>query len=215
MELHLKRLQTQLRKCYPHIEKWGRKQNNSWDNQTNFIYQVRHFGELENEIKNRFKEELNVEDLRIYALNRWYNFWSAKGIETIFCSHPTVKPHTDPFHKFIDFWIDDIPFDHKTTVFPKRYSQTIEFAKQNPMDLIKWLYENQSQQKRFHLQNRLFLILCEKEGNHQKLKAEIDIIEPVIENYLHHFSFEKLKKLDFHTPNGIKTTYTDCIFIER
>jgi len=179
--LNLKRLKIQLKKCYPFIENWGRKQNNSWDKQTNFIYKVRHFQTLENEIKDRFKKESNFEELRIYALNRWYNFWSAQGIEYIFCSYPNVKPHVEPFHQFIDFWIDEIPFDHKTSVFPKKYNQNIEFAKENPTDLLKWLYKNQSNQKRFHLQNRLFLILCEKEGKHQKLKSEIDFIQPIIE----------------------------------
>lgn len=214
MELDLKRLQTQLKKCYPSIENWRRKQNNNWDEQTNLIYKVRHFQTLESEIKDRFKEELNFEELRIYALNRWYNFWSAKGVEYIFCCYPNVKPHSDPYHQFIDFWIDEIPFDHKTSVFPKRYNQNIEFAKENPIDLLKWLYKNQSKQKRFHLQNRLFLILYEKEGNHQKLKSEIDFIQPIIENYLRNFSFEKLKKLEFQTDNGIKTAYCDLIFIE-
>ncbi len=214
MELHLKRLQTQLKKCYPFIENWGRKQNNIWDKQTNFIYKVRHFQTLENQIKDKFCTESNFDDLRIYALNRWYNFWSAKGIEYIFCRYPNVKPHSDPYHQFIDFWIDEIPFDHKTSVFPKKYNQTIEFAKENPTDLLKWLYENQSKQKRFHLQNRLFLILCEKAGKHQKLKSEIDFIQPIIENYLQYFDFEKLQKLEFDTEKGIKTAYSDCIFIE-
>ena len=209
--LNLKRLQIQLKKCYPFIENWKRKQNNNWDNQTNFIYKVKHFGELENRIKTNFEKESNSEELRIYALNRWYNFWSAKGMETIFCSYLNVKPHSDPFHQHIDFWIDEIPFDHKTSVFPKGYNQTIEFAKRNPIDLLKWLYENQSKQNRFHLQNRLFLILYEKEGNHQKLKSEIDFIKPIIENYLKNFSFEKLQKLEFDTK---KIAYSDCIFIE-
>ena len=212
--LDLKRLQIQLKKCYPFIQNWGRKQNNSWDKQTNFIYKVRHFGQLENQIKVSFHKESNFEELRIYALNRWYNFWSAKGIETIFCSYPNVKPHSDPFHHYIDFWIDEIPFDHKTSVFPKGYGQNIEIAKSNPTDLLKWLYENQSQQKRFHLRNRLFLILHDKNGNNQKLKSEIDFIQPIIENYLKYFSFENLKKLEFNTDKGIKIAYSDCIYIE-
>ncbi len=214
MELNLQRLEIQLKKCYPYIKNWGRKQNNIWDKQTNFIYKVRHFGQLESHLKNNFQEVPNFEELRIYALNRWYNFWSAKGIETIFCSYPNVKPHTDPFHQYIDFWIDEIPFDHKTSVFPKKYNQDIEFAKQNPIDLLRWLYENQSKQRRFHLQNRLFLILHEKEGNHQKIKSKIDFIQPIIQNYLKNFSLSTLKKLEFETDKGIKTAYCDCIFIE-
>ncbi len=209
--LNLKRLEIQLKKCYPFIENWGRKQTNNWDKQTNFIYKVRHFQTLESEIKIRFDKESNFEELRIYALNRWYNFWSAKGIEAIFCSYPNVKPHSDPYHQFIDFWIDEIPFDHKTSVFPKGYTKSMKFARENPADLLGWLYDNQSKQKRFHLQNRLFLILCEKEGKHQKLKSEIDFIQPIIENYLKHFSFDKLKKIEFDTK---KVIYSDCIFIE-
>ncbi|AFM06000.1 hypothetical protein Fleli_3686 [Bernardetia litoralis DSM 6794] len=214
MGLHLERLQIQLKKCYPYIENWRRKQNDIWDKQTNFIYKVRHFQTLENHLKDSFKENPNFEEIRIYALNRWYNFWSAQGIETIFCSYPNVKPHSDPYHQFIDFWIDEIPFDHKTSVFPKRYTQNIEFAKKNPIDLLRWLYENQSKQKRFHLRNRLFLILYRKDGNHQRLKSEIEYIKPIIENYLKYFDFNNLKKLEFKTDKGIKTAYSDCIFIE-
>ena len=215
MQLDLRRLQIQLKKCYPFIENWKRKQNDKWDKQTNFIYKVRSFSQLEHAVKDRFERELNFKELRIYSLNRWYNFWSAQGIEYIFCNYPNVKPHSDPYHQFIDFWIDEIPFDHKTSVFPKRYNQSIEFAKNNPTDLLRWLYENQSKQKRFHLQNRLFLILCEKEGNHQKLKSEIDFVQPIIENYLKNFSFRNIKKLEFETEQGLKTTYCDCIFIEN
>ena len=214
MELNLERLQIQLKKCYPFVENWKIKQNDKWDKQTNFIYKIRSFSQLENVIKDRFEREPNLRELRIYSLNRWYNFWSAQGIEYIFCSYPNVKPHSDPYHHYIDFWIDEIPFDHKTSVFPKAYNQNIEFAKNNPTHLLKWLYENQSKQKRFHLQNRLFLILHEKEGNHPKLKSEIDLIQPIIENYLKHFDFEKLKKLEFQTEKGIKITYCDLIFIE-
>lgn len=214
MALHLKRLQIQLKKCYPFIENWGRKQNNDWDKQTNFIYKIRHFQTLENDIKIAFAKQPNFEELRIYALNRWYNFWSAQGIEYIFCTYPNVNPHSDPYHQFIDFWIEEIPFDHKTSVFPKAYKQNIEFAKENPTDLLKWLYQNQSKQKRFHLQNRLFLILHQKDGNHQKLKSEIEFIQPIIENYLNNFDFQSIKKLEFETDKGIKTAFCDCIFIE-
>lgn len=213
--MNLKRLEIQLKKCYPHIEKWGRKQNNDWDKETNFIYKVRHFGQLEHHIKIKFEKQSNFKELRIYALNRWYNFWSAQGVEYIFCSYPNVVPHSDPYHQYIDFWIDEIPFDHKTSVFPKKYNQSIEFATSSPQYLIRWLYENQSKQKRFHLQNRLFLVLHEKNGQHQKLKSEIGILQSAIEKYLRDFDPKNLKKLEFETHDGVKTAYSDCIFIER
>ena len=212
--MNVVRLQIQLKKCYPFLERWKRKQNDLWDRETNFIYKVRHFGELEHQIKVKFEKQSNFNEWRIYALNRWYNFWSAQGIEYIFCSYPNITPHTDPYHQFIDFWIDDIPFDHKTSVFPKEYKQSLEFAKSNPQDILRWLYENQSKQKRFHLQNRLFLILHEKNGEHQKIKSEIGLMQSAIENYLQHFDFKHLKKLEFTTEKGVQTAYSDCIFVE-
>ena len=53
----------------------------------------------------------------------------------------------------------------------------MDYAKNNPAELIQWLYSNQSQEGRKHLKNRLFLVLVDKNKEHWKLKAEISLLK--------------------------------------
>ena len=68
-----------------------------------------------------------------YAINRWFNYWSATGVETIFCSLPGVIAAKNPKDRLVDFSIQNITFDHKTTVFPNGYQQSPRFAATNPI----------------------------------------------------------------------------------
>lgn len=98
----------------------------------------------------------------------------------------------------MDFQIDGITFDHKTTVFPRKYNQSIDYAKSNPSDLIKWLYDNQSQEQRKHFKNRLFIVLYSSNGgNHWKLKAEISWLRELIELYVQNFKPDNLYRFPF------------------
>ena len=56
--------------------------------------------------------------------------------------------------------INKTPFDHKTTVFPKGFGHTLDYAINHEEELISWLYEHQSSQGRLHYKNRLFVIVC-------------------------------------------------------
>ncbi|PJA98074.1 MAG: hypothetical protein CO128_09230 [Ignavibacteriales bacterium CG_4_9_14_3_um_filter_30_11] len=203
MQHSLTQIEAELKKRLPYPYKWGRKQNDSFDRQTNFIYSIQPFNMLLEEIKNRFKNFSNYDDIFNYTLNRWYNFWSANAVEQIFCSFPNVKPARNSKNKLIDFSIDGASFDHKTSVFPKKYNLPIDEAIRQTPELIKWFYKNQSQQQRKHLKNRLFIVLYSEDGQHWKLKAEIYWLKKIIEhymigfnpNYLMKFSFEKNKTI--------------------
>ena len=131
-------------------------------------------------------------------MNRWYNFWSAKGIEYIFSTFPNVKTSMNKYDKNVDFTIDGIEFDHKSTVFPKQYWKNYKETYENKRELIKWLYENQSQEGRKHYKNRLFICFYDKNWwEHWKIKAEISIIQKEIYDYIKDFSVNKLIKLNF------------------
>jgi hypothetical protein len=66
---------------YPYTP-WGRKQADQWDKTTNFIY-------LTNQWDNLLRVVNDMPaDVKNYAINRWFNFWSAIGVETIFCDLP-------------------------------------------------------------------------------------------------------------------------------
>lgn len=195
------------RLVYPYI--WGRRQSNYYNGLTNFIYNIFYFDELLKEIDSRFKGKSDYENFLNYALNRWFNFWSAKAIESIFCSLPGVEPNLDNKNRLSDFTIQGILFDHKTSVFPAAYPGTLIEAQNNPADLIEWLYENQSQEQRKHLKNRLFVVLYSSDQQHWKLKAEISWLNNLVANYVGSFNPEKLLKFSFASDS---VTLSDIIW---
>ncbi|MEY2925346.1 MAG: hypothetical protein RLZZ337_1896 [Bacteroidota bacterium] len=185
-------IEIELKKRWAIPYNWGKKQDDSWDKDTNFIYSISTFSALEAEIEQRFGGLENYTGLRNYAWNRWYNFHSAQAIEAIFTSHPKVTDVQNGRDREKDFYIDGIPFDHKTSVFPRQYGKSISEAVNNPKDLAKWLYINQSKEQRFHIKNRLFVVLHNSQGEHWKLKAEILLLNGLICKYLDSFKQDKL-----------------------
>ena len=84
-------LEKQLKKRLEFPYSWGKKQSDEDDKKTAFIYSARTFSELLESCQNL------DEELRNYAFNRWLNFWSAKGVEQIFCEDEKVKPNYNLF----------------------------------------------------------------------------------------------------------------------
>lgn len=206
--LNLNERENELKKRLRYDYVWGRKQNNLLDKQTNFIYDVFKFDELLKEITRHSKK--NDKDFFNYALNRWYNFWSADAVEKIFCSFNKIKPALKRKDRMVDFEIEGIKFDHKTSVFPERYQHNLDYAVKNKKTLIEWLYKNQSQQQRKHLKNRLFIVLYDcRLGQHWKLKSELFWLREIISDYMSKFNACNLIRL-----NLIKeeTTLSDIIW---
>ncbi|PZD79099.1 hypothetical protein [Mesonia sp. K7] len=194
----LEQIETELKKRHQFPYRWMRKQNNAWDKHTNFIYKTQTWKDLCHQIENAsIKIKVDKDQLFQYAANRWYNFWSAKAIEQIFTSCENVRPVENTKSKTCDFYIENISFDHKTSVFPKRYPKSLSEAQQNPCELLHWLYQNQSQQGRKHLKNRLFLVVYQQDQQHWKLKAEIKWLSTRIKNYVFTFDAARLTKLNF------------------
>ena len=54
------------------------------------------------------------------------------------------------------------------------------FAKANKTHLIHWFYKQQSKGQRYHLKNRLFMVVYDPDGEHWKLKAELGILKDKI-----------------------------------
>ena len=201
--MDLLRVETELKKRLAHPYKWGRKQSDDWDAKTSFIYTTYSFEKLLE------KTTSFDETVRDYALNRWYNFWSAEAVENLFSLHEKVTPNINKFDKLIDFTINTTCFDHKTTVFPIGFNQTVAYAKNNPAELIQWLYLNQSQESRKHLKNRLFIVLVEKNKEHWKLKSEIKLLKSEIDTYVENFDSETLFQLNLEN----NTILSDLIWV--
>lgn len=203
--MDLIRVEQELKNRLPYGYKWGKKQDNSWDQQTNFIYQTYSVNKLLEKTKH-----LN-EGLKNYAFNRWYNYWSAMAVEDIFCSHPNIKANKNIYDKLVDFKINDIPFDHKTSIFPKGFYKDIDYALNHKKELIQWLYDNQSQQGRKHLENRLFIVLYDSTNEHWKMKAEISMLKQSIDQYVHQFNEKNLEIFDF----GKGPVFSDILWIRN
>lgn len=177
--------------------KWGRKQSDDWDKKTRFIYKQWRYERMEETLQELFPEDNAAKN---YARARWYNFWSAMSVEAIFGESDRVVPAENQKDRLKDFFIDGIPFDHKTTVFPYAFDQPVHVARESPIDLITWLYKNQSQQGRMHWGNRLFLVMHNRRGDNWKLKGRINWLQGLIHQYLRDFKKEQLTEIK--APNG-------------
>jgi len=213
MKINVEDIEKQLKNRLPYPYQWFRKQNNIWDNYTNFIYNTPTWEVLIPKIAAVvLKYNLDKKELYYYAINRWYNFWSAMAVEHVFSTCDGIVPEKNSKNRLVDFRLQGISFDHKTSVFPKGFNQSFEYAKENPRELIKWLYKNQSSQQRYHLKNRLFIIVYDKTGAHWKLKSEIRLLEKEIKNYVSNFTPAQLQKFIFTLDTE---TFSDIIWIEK
>ena len=215
--LDLNYIEKQLKKRLPYKNKWYRKQNNLWDRHSSFIYSTMSWDDL---VKKMEKEvtTFNYEKhpYFYYTVNRWYNYWSARAVEQIFTQSSEINANPNPKQGHYDFSWKGIKFDHKTSVFPKGFRDgnyaAYTFAKANPETFAVWFYKNQSTGHRFHLENRLFIVVYATNGEHYALKAEIGLLKDVIQGYINTFDPIKLIRLNLQTE---QKTLTDIIWAVR
>ena len=94
--------------------------------------------------------------------------------------------------------------------------RVIEEAQNNPVELMKWLYENQGEM-RFGAENRLYLILADTKDLLQswKMKRAFSIIEPKVNQYLEGFSSTSLKTINFEFRKKVYAALSDILFIVK
>ncbi len=203
MKYDIFHIENQLQQRLPYAYIWGQKQNDQWDKYSNFIYDLPNWDAVVQAMQATLEVyPLNKRDFFNYAANRWFNFWSAMAVEQIFCELENVIPSQNHKNRLVDFSLNGIDFDHKTSVYPKGFKQTLHYGQTHEEELLQWLYKNQSQQQRKHLENRLFLVVHATDGEHWKLKAEITWLKSKVENYVKNFQPTQLKQLqlgDKHT----------------
>ena len=96
-----------------------------------------------------------------------------------------------------------------------KYKQKIiDKACKHPEELMKWLYENQSD-RLFGAENRLFLVLVDTKDMKQswKMKRAFTLIEPTVKRYLDSFNDDSLKEINFKFNQKNYTSLSDIIFI--
>ena len=87
-------------------------------------------------------------------------------------------------------------------------------AKNNPMELMTWLYANQGEM-RFGAENRLFVVLVDSTDMEQswKMKRAIDLIDNQVTPYLNSFKDNTLKVVNFSFKGNPYKSLADIIFV--
>ncbi len=197
-KVDLETVENELKKRWTYQYRWYRKQNDLWDKQSTFVYEILPWEELVERVALEVEQHrLPKREFFYYCSIRWYNFWSAMAIEQIFSTIDGVEPLANTKNRTKYFSLFGVSFDHKTSIFPKHFGRSLYFAQRHPEKLIIWLYKNQSSQQRQHFENRLFLLVYSKNGEHWKLKAEISWIKSIIEKYVATFDATTLNSFEF------------------
>lgn len=182
-------IEAQLQKRLSHpATPWGQKQTDEADKLTKHVYYIAQWDALLG-----YLERATPPELHNYAVNRWFNHWSAKAVEMMFCSFEGVEANVNKYDRLVDFTLHGVTFDHKTSVWPRGYPYSPAYAKKNPLSLVDWLYKNQSSNSsRKHFANRLFIVLYSDDGQHWRLRADLTGLYEVIEQYVNNFDPTKL-----------------------
>ncbi len=203
--MNYERLESTLKKCAIVYDWCGTKQTNELNSITNFIYDCKSYKEL-------YDKAILLEDsIMKYAFVRFYNFWSAQAVEDMFCECEGVKHNKNRKSIECDFFINGVPFDHKTSVFPKGFKKSYQYALEHKEELIRWLYDNQSDTKRKHFANKLYIVLFREDGNHYLMKSSLSLLNSKIKEYMQNYSLETMPKIQFED----KEARADIIFIKE
>ena len=102
------------------------------------------------------------------------------------------------------------------TLLTKKKRSIVDEARNNPKELMKWLYENQSF-RLFGAENRLFLVLVDIKDMTQswKMKRAFSLIEPKVNDYLNKFTKDSLKQINFSFNKKHYKSLSDIIFIVK
>ncbi|MCX7832524.1 MAG: hypothetical protein N2440_06465 [Actinobacteria bacterium] len=176
--------------------------------QSQYVRKFARYDELINEVRNRFQEEI-----KSYLIATWYNHWTTVLIEDHISQHPRVIPTLK--HKLgIDIFFDDYPFDLKITYLRKDHSLNRNLK--NPKEIIKWLYENQGEQ-RFSPNNRIYILLLDKKNVEEswKLKSDFDFLFNEIDNFFDSAKVTEEDQVTFSFKNREYTSLAKLLFISK
>lgn len=166
--------------------------------QAEYVRRIFRYDDLINGVKAKLHD-----DVTSYVICTWYNHWTTVLIEEHISRHSKVIPTLKNI-KGIDIFVDNQPFDLKTTYLPRDYD--VKDAVRNPKNLAIWMYENQGAQ-RFGADNRLFVVLLDTEKPEEswKLKRNFDLVFSKIDEF---FSREKVTTADEVVFSFARKTYT-------
>jgi hypothetical protein len=199
-ETEIERIARQLARVGEMVS-WGRVQNDAWDRLCHFIFRVRSAEGVEERAKDIARAaSVDPEEFSHYVLRRWYCFWGARLAELLFLTHTNVVAGP-PRDRLVDFTIDGVPFDLKTSDVPVALAGLLADPVANASTVATWLYRHQSRERRFHLANRLFLVLHQPNAPDQawRLRGDVAALRSGIDRFLARPHFVNLSLPD---PDG-------------
>ena len=131
---------------------WGNVQNNATDDKID-MFAIDDYSALTRALSQLPEAQQN------YLRRRWYLWKCAQCDEYLFYVNDNVERNPDPRDKAYDIRIDgNIDFDVKGTVIPQSMREDAESVIADPRQMIDFYYDNQSKERRFDIQNRLFIV---------------------------------------------------------
>jgi len=176
--------------------------------QTEYVRKIVRYEDLLHNVKAKLHD-----DVTNYVICTWFNHWTTVLIEEHISSHKKVVP-TIKNIKGIDIFFDGQPFDLKITYLPRGYDPTE--AVKNPYNLAIWMYENQGAQ-RFGADNRLFIILLDKEHPERswELKRDSALVFQKIDNFLDKETVSKKDEIVFTFGRKTYTAVAKTLIITK
>ena len=205
--IDVKNLESELEQARTYLEKpWNGKQEDAKDNDTGFIYFCSSIASvLIMCVENNIVDET-------YAVKRWYNYHTSKMCEQLFINNGAVK-EDNVKDKYVDIYINNIPYDVKLTIVPKKSNFPPLNSRNNKNKAISWLYNEQSLGGRNHNKNRIFIV-CESDTyiNSLLLKSNFELINESIEKYMEYIKSNEPNQIKLKDGN---TVYADLILVSN
>lgn len=186
--------------------RWGRIQNDRTDNKINmFIFNT--YQSLETAIRNLPGEQQN------YFKKRWFLWKCAQCDEYLFYSKPDIisNPNSkDQDWDFEFFGRSELRFDLKGTLIPKQIRErNNDIIPKDPMEVIKFNYEEQSKGVRNNHQNRLFILHIPQHWSRENfLRANFNAKSSAYDAYINRL--RQNRNYSFFDYNGVKS---DIIYL--
>ncbi len=135
---------------------WGAVQNDELDDQVD-VFAFSALADLDREMDGLCLCEKD----RTYVRRRWYIAHCARCDEYIFCLNDMVIHNSDIFDKSWDIRFEgvcQVAFDVKSSRIPKALIKNAAYAISNPRLMIGSFYRLQSKERRYSINNRLFVV---------------------------------------------------------
>ena len=133
---------------------WLVRQRDALDRATAFIYSATSLAEVLQQSRTARLDEQTTS----YAQHRWKNFVRHDAwLDLLYAEFPGCRPFENARDRTKDLYVpvgrNEVIFDLKVTRWPSRLEKSASLP-----EVARWMYLNQSQQQRFHLDNRLFVV---------------------------------------------------------